>query len=259
MQKLVIGNWKMDPADIKSAEKILKGIIKGASKAKGAEIVVCPPALFISGLIKKTRSKKVQFGAQNVAQFEKGSHTGELSAEQLANTGVKYVIVGHSERRALGETSDMVSQKIESSLKSGLKVVLCIGEEKRDENNGAHLEFLAEELTESLSRVENLPAGKAGKNLKNITIAYEPIWAIGAEEAMQPSQIHEMSIFIKKVLSEKFGPDVGRSTRIIYGGSVNSENIEDIMRNGHIDGVLPGRASRDPKEFGEIMRVVSEQ
>lgn len=252
MKKLVIGNWKMDPSDSKSALKIVKGVVKGLSKIKNIDVVVCPPFLFLPELVKKTRSKKLQFGAQDIAAFPEGSHTGEISGVQLKTVGTSHAIIGHSERRALGETNELIAQKVETSLQNKLHVVLCIGERRRDESNGKHLEFLKTELLESLVHVDE-------KELKNITIAYEPIWAIGAEEAMHPEQIHEMSIFIKKVLSEKFGPESGMKTRIIYGGSVNSANIEEIMRDGHIDGVLPGRASRDPKEFNEIVRVVAEK
>jgi len=251
--KIVVGNWKMDPEKISDAEKIFKGIVKEVSKTKGVEIVVCPPFLYTQHLISKTKSKKVSFGAQDVSESQKGSHTGEISAEQLANLKVKYVIVGHSERRALGETNEIVSRKINSALQSGLNIVLCVGEAERNGQEGDHLEFIKKELLDSLAGVDK-------RDLKKIVIAYEPIWAIGKseEEAMKGEDLHIMNLFIKKVLSEKYGKDAGMKVRVIYGGSVTPANVEDLITKGHVDGVLPGRASRDPKAFGEIVKKVSE-
>lgn len=251
MKKIVVGNWKMDPLGLKESQKILKGVLKGVSRIGNVDVIVCPPFLYTVPLVIKTRSKKFFFGAQDVAPFESGSHTGEISASQLADAGVSYVVIGHSERRALGETSDVVSQKVEQALASGMTAVLCIGEGERDEVNGKHLEFIKKELFESLKRTDK-------EELGHIVIAYEPIWAIGKEEAMKPQQIHEMSIFIKRVLIERYGADAIEKVRIIYGGSVTPDNVEEIVAQGHVDGVLPGRASRDPEQFSEIVKKVSE-
>lgn len=248
-KKTIIANWKMNPVSTKEAKKIFLGIKNTASKLKDVQTVVCPPFIYLDDLVEMYKGHRIEIGAQDVFFENKGSYTGMISPKMLKNSGVEYVILGHSERRALGEDNKTVNEKIKASIKAGLKVTLCVGERSRDEN-GKQFSFIKKELLESLE-------GVSKSSLKNIFIAYEPIWAISKNNkgvAMSSEDIHEMTIFIKKVLTDKFGAGV-KNAGVLYGGSVSPDNTKDILENGNVDGLLVGRASLDPKKFGEILRV----
>ncbi len=248
--KLVVGNWKMNPQSPQEAVKIFAGIKRVSGKVRGVDVVVCPPFPFLS-LFSKKVDGAVSLGAQDVFWVDAGSFTGEVSVQMLKNTRCSHVIVGHSERRAFGETNEIVSKKIESVLKLGLTAILCIGEKERDKN-GDYLAFLKNQIKESLEKVNK-------KTLPQIVIAYEPIWAIGKSfaEAMQGNDMQEMSIFIKKTLVELFGKEESTKNLILYGGSVAPINASDLASNGAIDGFLVGRQSLEPASFGEIIKIVS--
>jgi triosephosphate isomerase len=207
-------------------------------------LVIAVPSLYIEPLAKM---KKMAIAAQNLFWEESGAYTGEISGAMLAKSGVKYVIIGHSERRAMGETSEMANKKVKAALKAGLKPILCIGESVRDEKGEYHA-LIKAELTASL-------AGLKKANLKSIIIAYEPVWAIGksATREATPAESYEMSIFIKKVLSDMFGAETAKSVPLLYGGSVNSKNAESFLADGGVDGVLVGRESLNPLKFIQIM------
>lgn len=248
-EKLVVGNWKMNPQTLEDARKIFKNVKKVADGIRGVSVVVCPSFLHIHPLSKIAGS--IFVGAQDVFWEENGSFTGEVSAGMLVDIGCTYTIVGHSERRAMGETNEMVAKKASASVAKNLKVILCVGEKVRDEN-GEYLEFLKNQLVESLSKVSK-------RYLSNIVIAYEPVWAIGKSfnSAMSGKEMHEISIFIKKVLADIYGKDETSKNLILYGGSVAPINARDIMEAGQIDGFLVGRQSLEPASFGEIIKIVS--
>jgi len=250
-KKTVVANWKMNPQTFEEAKKLFSGVVKNLSTIKGVETVVCPPLVYLSELAYAYQGKKVVFGAQDTFWETKGSHTGSVSPIQIKGTDAAYVIIGHSERRALGENNERVNKKVVSALKSGLRVILCVGEHKRDDH-GTHLPFIQDELEVALRSVSS-------EMLKNITIAYEPIWAIGksAKDAMQPLQIHEMVLFIKKVLVEKYSKTAGLNVSVLYGGSAEPSNVQDIMERGTVNGFLVGHASLDVDSFSEIVRIVS--
>jgi triosephosphate isomerase len=246
-KKIIIGNWKMNPLTLKEAEKLFKNMAENVSAVKKTEIVVCPPFLYLEKL--KKISKKIFLGAQNTFWEEAGAFTGEISAEMLYNVGARYVILGHSERRALGENNNDINKKIKSSLLAGLRPVLCVGENVRDASHG-YFSLVKRQLEECL-------LGVPKNSISKIIIAYEPIWAISSTPHRQdatPDDSREMAIFIRKILSDKFGPEAGKM-RIIYGGSVNEKDAEDFLKNGGLDGLLPGRASLDAKKFVEIVKI----
>jgi triosephosphate isomerase len=166
----------------------------------------------------------------------------------LKDLGVKYVIVGHSETRTRGETDENVSKKIQALLDNGIKPILCIGEKERNED-GSHLDFIKDQIKSSLNKVNK-------KNINDLIVAYEPIWAIGAKEAMDAPSIYEMSLFIKKVLSDIYGQESAIATPILYGGSVNFRNASEIFVTGKVDGLLVGRESVNPPGFTELLKVV---
>ena len=245
-KKIVIGNWKMNPVSFKEAEKLFVGSSKLIAGIKKTEIVACPPVLYLNKL--KKHSRKLALGAQNVFYEESGAFTGEVSAEMIYGLGARYVILGHSERRAMGESNEDINKKIKSALSVGLTPILCVGEKVRDENH-EYLNIIKEQLELDLKNVLR-------ESLSKIIIAYEPVWAIGKNAVREATSAEflEMKIFIKKVLSGTFGVKA-KVPRIIYGGSVNSKNSTSFLQEGEADGFLVGRDSLDPKKFLEIINI----
>ncbi len=243
---LIVGNWKMNPVSGKLAKQIFSSIKKTANKMRNVDTVICPPFIYIENL--KTSGHRFTLGSQDLFQEAEGSFTGNISYLQLKNLGVKYSIVGHSEKRAMGETNEDVNKKVKASLRGMMTPIICIGEKERDEA-GEYLKAIKEQLLSSLS-------GLPKTSIKDIVIAYEPVWAIGSTATREPTskEIFETSIFIKKVLSDIYDTKSIPPTKILYGGSVDDKNIESILKNGGVDGVLVGRASLDPKKFGEILK-----
>lgn len=240
----------MNPISLKEAEKLLTEIKKNITKVNKVDIVLCPPFLYLEKL--KKNFKKISLGAQNAFAPSMGAFTGEISAEMLANIGVSYVILGHSERRDSlytgGESNADINKKIKSVFSAGLIPILCVGERARDEEH-EYLNFVKTQLLESLDGIS--------KNLiSKIIVAYEPVWAIGANatRSATPAEFLEMTIFIRKVLSDKFGAKNIESVRIIYGGSVHPENALFFLEDGKADGFLTGRDSLDAKKFAEIIK-----
>jgi len=245
-RKIIIGNWKMNPSSLKQAEDLFRSIQKSVSSKIKSNVIICPPALYLERL--KKISKKVALGAQNVFFEEKGAYTGEISAEMLFNIGIKYVILGHSERRTLGETNSDINKKIKMALSFNIIPILCIGESERNESHD-YLNFIKKQIEECLS-------GIIKNSISKIIIAYEPIWAIGKDAKRQanPEEFREMRIFIRKILSDKFGAKNVEKVKIIYGGSVNKENVVEFLKE-NADGFLIGRHSLDTKKFVEIIKI----
>jgi len=245
-RKIIIGNWKMNPLSLKQAENLFKSIQKTISSNTKTNIVICPPALYLERLKKK--AKKVAIGAQNVFYEEKGAYTGEISAGMLSDIGVKYVILGHSERRAMGENNIDINKKIKMALSFNLIPILCIGERERDENH-EYLGFVKKQIEECLY-------GIIKNSISKIIIAYEPVWAVGkgAKREASPEEFHEMRIFVKKVLSDKFGAKAVEKIKILYGGSLHIEDVPEFLKE-NADGFLVGRNSLDAKKFSEIIKI----
>ncbi|MEN9912618.1 MAG: hypothetical protein RLY66_26 [Candidatus Parcubacteria bacterium] len=248
MKKLVIGNWKMNPATLEEAKEIARKTRHLATDLAHIEVVACPPFVYMPAVISQRDPDTLKIGAQSVSYEEGGPHTGEVSAAMLKDMGVKYVIAGHSEERAKGDTDEVVSKRVNAIVSTGMSAVLCVGERQRDEG-GAYLEELNQQIRGSLA---NVPANKA----KNIILAYEPVWAIGAKEAMVPDQVHEMALFVRKVFSDVFSADQALKAVVIYGGSVNFRNAADIISIGQVDGLLVGRESVNMPGFTELLKAV---
>lgn len=255
MKKIIIGNWKMNPEMAEEAKRIFSGIKKLARDFKKTEIVICPPFVFLVSLsTSNLQLSNLKLGAQNIFEEDpkNGSRafTGETSATMLKGLAVEYVILGHSERRARGETDEVVNKKIKTALKAGLTPVVCVGENERD-SDGKFFEILK-------NQIKNTFAGLKKNDFSRIILAYEPVWAIGKSERdnLKGADLHEAVIFIRKVLSEIVGKPSAFNARIIYGGSVSSANVADIISNGRVSGILPGRASLDPKEMKEILIIL---
>lgn len=239
----------MNPENAEKARDIFKGIKSAAKDLKNTEVVICPPFVYLSDLEKingSTGSPQVIMGAQDVFWEKSGSFTGEISSNMLKKEGEAYVIIGHSERRELGETDEVISKKIKTALMTGLRVILCIGEKVRDDH-GEYLHFLRSQIVNSLGKLPK-------RYLSKLVMAYEPVWAIGKEEAMRVSDLHEMTIYIKKVLVEIYGQEKGLPVPILYGGSVNHNNAKELISSGEVQGLLVGRESLNSKKFGELLK-----
>lgn len=244
-KKIIIANWKMNPIASKEANTLLKNILKDLKNIKNTDVVFCPPFIYLESL--KKIVKKYSLGSQDLFFEDIGAYTGEVSYKMLENLGVKYSIIGHSERRALGEDNIFINKKLKALSKSSIIPILCIGEKERDINH-EYVNFLQNQILESTE-------GLNKKVLEKLIIAYEPIWAIGKDATRDatPEEFLEIKILIKKILSLKFGAKNINNIRIIYGGSVDDKNIEGFLRVGESDGFLVGRASLDSKKFLKII------
>jgi triosephosphate isomerase len=237
MRKFVAANFKMNRPDLKKWS--------GFKPGSGTEVVVFPSFLHIPAFAGR---KNIILGAQDVFWENLrsgGAYTGEISADMLKGFGVKYALVGHSERRALGDTNEIVNKKLKTALSAGLKVVLCVGEgeDVRKKGLSSAKNFVRVELKSAFYGVKK-------KFLEDIIVAYEPIWAIGTGRTDKPSDAGEMADFIRSLLSAS---PAGGSVRVIYGGSVTSKNAAKFIGREDIDGALVGGASLDPKEFARII------
>ena len=248
-KKLIIANWKMNPEGLYDARKIFTALKKKNLKPKSGVVVICPPALYLSDLSGNYRGSLFNFGAQDVSWQTKEESTGETSVQMLKTIGVRLVIVGHSERRSLGDTDSIVATKIKNILAAGLTPVLCVGEKMRD-LEGNYLRFVEEQIHESLKKVSR-------KDIEKVVIAYEPVWTIGkGRKAISTYDLHQMTIFIKKVLSAIYNKKVAMNVPILYGGSVDADNCEEIMNDGEVNGLLVGRSSLNPHLFADILKKI---
>lgn len=240
MSKIIIANWKMNPASLKEAIKLAK-----ESDVKG--LVICPPISFLEEIGKVL--KKAKLGAQDLFWEERGAHTGEVSGQQLKNIGAEYVIIGHSERRSLGETDEMVSKKIAAALKDNLKPILCVGETRAERDAGKTKEVIERELRIGLSLVKQVDHRTSNIEL---IIAYEPIWAIGTSTPDTPEDMLDMVKFIREVVNPI---PYTLYPSIIYGGSVTSGNAESFLKHKEIAGALVGGASLNSEEIKKIVEI----
>ena len=239
---LVVANWKMNQATWRKAKKLFEETKKTAAKT-GVSIIVAPPALYLRELAKGQRGR-VAFAAQN-AHFETGgAHTGEISMMQAKDAGAGYVLVGHSEVRAAGETNDDTRREVAAALTAKMRPILCVGETSRT-SSGAHFNFVGDQLKAGFADV---PAAKVSQ----VIVAYEPVWAIGGEQTMSPRNMHEMAIFIRKTIVGMLGQK-GLAIRILYGGSANEENSGMMLRDGDVSGLLVGHVSVDAPRFMALL------
>ena len=242
---IIAGNWKMNKTigEAVSTIKELRNLVKGITDK---EIVICPPFTALSNLSAELKVSNISLGAQNMYQELKGAFTGEISPLMLKEVGCKYVIIGHSERRQLfKETNELVNQKIKLALEHDLKPILCIGETSEQREKNVTKNVIGDQLKNGLKGVEDL---------KDVVIAYEPIWAIGTGQTATPKQAENVHAFIRETISKIYDEKIANEIRILYGGSVKSENITSLMERDNIDGALVGGASLDALQFSRIVR-----
>ena len=243
---IIAGNWKMNKT-IEEAKELVMNLKKPFSEVQDREIVICPPFVLLTTMGNIIKESNIKLGAQNMFWEEKGAYTGEISPLMLKNIGCEYVIIGHSERRAyFGETNEMVNKKIKAALFHNLKPIICVGEKLAEREKGITEKIIKKQIIEGLTNLTT-------KEMLNIVIAYEPVWAIGTGKTATSEQAQEVHKFIRNLLSEKYGKNIAEETRIQYGGSVNPKNIADLMSQVDIDGALVGGASLKAKSFTKIV------
>lgn len=245
---LVVGNWKMNPGTLARAEKLWLDTQKGLSGRQAhSDVAVAPPLLFVGNLKELAGSQKIELVAQDVSEYDAGAHTGEMSVSMFRSIGIKCSIVGHSERRADGLSNADVNKKILATLNAKSTAILCVGERERD-GQGNYFSFVEEQIKSAL-----LDVPTAG--LRFVVIAYEPVWAIGTGENAVPADVEEMKLFIQKVLSDLYDRNTAERVRVLYGGSVTPDNVEELLEVGGVDGFLVGGASLETKKFVEIIKI----
>lgn len=251
MKRYIVANWKMNPATQAAARRIFDSIKRTMPRIKKrTRVVICPSHVHLSYITRRYRGRTISFGAQDCSEFPEGSHTGENSINQLRDLDTEYVILGHSERRELGEDNARIRAKVQHALALGMRTILCVGESVRDQE-GEYLSFIAREIESALHATPE-------RRVSRLVIAYEPVWAIGrgAEDAMTPHELHQMTLFIRKTLTKLFGKKRAQRIPVLYGGSVEENNVLMLMRDGNVDGFLVGHASLEPKQFSSIIKVV---
>ncbi len=238
----------MAPKNAREARAVFQKIRTTAGKLRQVQTVICAPYIFLSELKKTVTGHRCVVGAQDVSFEKDDPHTGEISIDMLKDVGAQYVIVGHSERRAKGETDEDVAQKIDTVMKKGITAVVCVGEKTRDEE-GKYTLFVKQQLGISLGKMNS-------KNIENLIVAYEPVWAIGSKAKREATleDVQEMTIFIRKVLIDIFGEKKGLNIPILYGGSVNPTNAVEYLEGTDINGFLVGRVSLKPVQFEKILK-----
>lgn len=246
-KRLIVGNWKMNMLR-KEAYELARGIAELVGDVSYVDIAVAPPYTSLDVVYGVISNTNIGLCAQNVFWEEAGAFTGEISPYMLIDAGCKWVIVGHSERRTvLGETDEMVKKKVAASIKAGLIPILCVGETLEQRESGKTMEVIRGQLERGLDGIELFSSD-------SIVIAYEPVWAIGTGRSATPYEAEEVHLFIRNVLDRVF-EGIGGKIRVLYGGSVTPENIEDILSPPNIDGVLVGGASLKAESFARIVRL----
>jgi len=244
---LIAGNWKMYKTAAEAAA-FAREFLPLVSGVKGVEIVLAPPYLAIRAVADLVRGSGVGVASQNVHFAPEGAFTGEVSPAMVKEAGATHAIVGHSERRQyFAETDDSVNRKVKAALEAGLTPIMCLGETLAERESGKAFEVVERQLRGGLSGV---PASSAAK----VVVAYEPVWAIGTGKTASPAQAQEVHAVLRKGLSGTWGAVAAASVRILYGGSVKPDNVDELMAQGDIDGALVGGASLKPDSFAKIVK-----
>ena len=243
----MVANWKMHKT-VEESVDFAHQLIGKISESANSDIVIAPPFTSLYPVAEVLRESAIHLSAQNLHWDEKGAYTGEVSAVMLVDVGCKYVIIGHSERRALFNESDGdINRKIKIALKFNLRPIFCIGETSDERESGKTFSVIQKQLKEGLIDL-------ASDDIRQIIIAYEPVWAIGTGRTATPNQAGEVHSFIRNMITEIHGTDVSGKTMILYGGSVNPDNIADLMSQPDIDGALVGGASLDVEKFIKVVK-----
>jgi triosephosphate isomerase len=245
----VAGNWKMN-TDSRSSVELAQGVAQGISGLAGEKVSVAliPPFVYLQSVVKAVSSTGVAVGAQDVYIESKGAFTGEISPAMLKDIGCTYVLCGHSERRhVIGESDELVGKKVTAAIGGGLLPILCVGELLEERDGGQMEAVVARQLQTGL-------AGLSADKMSAVTIAYEPVWAIGTGRTATPQQAQEAHQFVRGLLADLFDQKLAEEIRVLYGGSANASNAEELMSQKDVDGLLVGGASLKADDFVKIIQ-----
>ncbi len=248
----VAGNWKMNTNSHSSVD-LAKAVVSGSSElaASAVSVAVIPPFVYLQSVARAVSSHHIAVGAQDVYFEEKGAFTGEISPAMLKDLGCTYVLCGHSERRhVMGETDDLINKKVIAAIGGGLLPILCVGELLEQRDAGETEQVVAEQVKAGL-------AGLSAEKMAAVTIAYEPVWAIGTGRTATPQQAQEVHAFIRSLLAEMYDDSLAQEVRIQYGGSVNAANAKELLGQEDVDGALVGGASLKAGEFAKIIQAAA--
>ncbi|MCL4279706.1 MAG: triose-phosphate isomerase [Ignavibacteriaceae bacterium] len=241
-KKVIAGNWKMN-MDMHQSQKLVSEIINGLGKDNRAEVIICPPFTSLNEVSSLLKGTQIKLGAQNMFYEESGAFTGEISADMLKSVDCEFVIIGHSERRVIfNESDELINKKIKTALTKGLKPIFCIGELLGQREKNETMKVVTQQIEKGLE-------GISSEQMKNIIIAYEPVWAIGTGKTATPQQAQEVHSFIRDLIAKKFSTSVAENLIIQYGGSVKSENSGELLSQKDIDGALVGGACLKADSF----------
>ena len=249
---IIAGNWKMNKtaSETKQFADELKTILP---RAKWCDVLVCVPSVNIPAALRAFKDMRVTVGAENVFYEKNGAYTGEVSADMLKDLGVKYVIIGHSERRQyFGETDLTVNKKVHAALEAGLHPIVCVGESLEQRELGVTMDLISLQVKSAL-------AGVSAEKLRKCVIAYEPVWAIGTGRTATPEQAGEVCTFIRATIRHMYGARIARSITIQYGGSMNPGNAAELLAQPDIDGGLIGGAALKPDQFVAIINAANQE
>jgi triosephosphate isomerase len=248
---LIAGNWKMNKTTGEAIELAQK-LVESLKDVNDRDILICPPFTALYSVYQVIKGTNIKLGAQDVFYENSGAFTGEISPIMLKDVGCEYVIIGHSERRhIIGETDELINKKIKAAINNGLKTILCVGELLEEREAGKTLEVVKTQLEKGLN-------GVSKEEMKNIVIAYEPVWAIGTGKTAKPEDAQEVHAYIRELLSKLYSKEIADETIIQYGGSVKASNIDSLMAMPDIDGALVGGASLVAEEFTRIVKFIKQ-
>jgi len=246
---LIAGNWKMNKTTSEAVELAQK-LVESLKDVKDRDILICPTFTSLYSVHQVIKGTNIKLGAQDVFYENSGAFTGEISPIMLKDVGCEYVIIGHSERRhIIGERDELINKKVKAAINNGLKVILCVGELLEEREAGKTLEVVKIQLEKGLN-------GVSKEEMKNVVIAYEPVWAIGTGKTAKPEDAQEVHAYIRELLSKLYSKEIANETIIQYGGSVKASNIDSLMAMQDIDGALVGGASLVAEEFTRIVKFV---
>ncbi len=247
-RKVIAGNWKMNN-DITASQNLITKLTAGLGKDElNCDVIICPPFTSLQEAHSLLKGTKIKLGAQNMYFEDGGAFTGEISPSMLKGAGCEYVILGHSERRAIfGETDEVINKKIKKALQSGLKPIFCVGETLEQRESGIMKDVVKKQV---IGGLEQISLGE----LSSIIIAYEPVWAIGTGKTASPAQAQEVHEFIRGLISEEYTPEAAENLIIQYGGSVKPENATELLSQNDIDGALVGGACLKAESFIGIIK-----
>ena len=245
-KKVIAGNWKMN-MNLHQSQKLVSEIINGLGKDNKAEVIVCPPFTSLSEVNSLLKGTQIKLGAQNMYYEESGAYTAEISADMLKSVGCEYVILGHSERKVIfNESDELINKKIKTAIAIELKPIFCVGELLEQRESGKTMEVVSSQFEKGLE-------GITAEQMKNVIIAYEPVWAIGTGKTATPEQAQEVHFFIRELVAKKYSTLVAENIVIQYGGSVKPDNSGELLSQKDIDGALVGGACLKADSFLSII------